>query len=89
MHFVNIFTCSWRRREEALLGRRAMSLIGSFRTSRDVRLESGMRIKADDRQRCRSMSPQGAGSDKLRPEADTLEDFLFIVEKDDQGCFFS
>jgi hypothetical protein len=62
---------------------------GTFRTSRDVRLESGMRTKADDRQRCRSMSPQGGVSYKLRPEVDTLEDFLFIVEKDDQSSFFS
>jgi hypothetical protein len=35
------------------------------------------------------MSPQGGGSYKLRPEVDTLEDFLLIVEKDDQSCFFS
>jgi hypothetical protein len=35
------------------------------------------------------MSPQDGVSYKLRPEVDTLEDFLFIVEKDDQSSFFS
>jgi hypothetical protein len=40
-----------------------MSPSGTFRTSRDVQLESGMRTKADVRQRLRSfgLTPLGSG----------------------------